>query len=175
MAPLPARSRVSPLAILAVALPTIALFKGLFYAPADDAFVLTSSPAAAAGRDSSAVARAGMMKPEEVPYRKGFEPPMGDSIRGQKLYRQPPNPNPKYWGKKLSDSFAKEAYQFNETEMKWLKCDTEYEECYSVCRRYKVGFRAGRRIADCKYDCWRVRRSCYWAARPEEQKWRKPR
>eukprot|EP00929_Paragymnodinium_shiwhaense_P069746 TRINITY_DN3518_c0_g1_i3.p1 TRINITY_DN3518_c0_g1~~TRINITY_DN3518_c0_g1_i3.p1 ORF type:complete len:173 (-),score=35.19 TRINITY_DN3518_c0_g1_i3:190-708(-) len=172
MAPPAQRLRASPLAVIAVVAPALVLLRGLF-ASSDDAFVSTVAPV---GRDTSVVARsASLPGPETQPYRKGFEPPMGDSIRGGQLYRQPPNPNPKYWGKKLSDSFAKEAHQFNETETKWLKCDTEYEECYSVCRRYKVGFRAGRRIADCKYDCWRVRRSCYWAARPEEQKWRKPR
>jgi len=50
-------------------------------------------------------------------------------------------------------------------------CERQYRKCYVVCRRYQRAA-ARQRALDCKYDCYRQMRACFFWARPRQERFR---
>jgi hypothetical protein len=99
-----------------------------------------------------------MSKVKPSHYRRGEQAKHRDRgfQVGEEAY-QNPVPQP--------DMFAGLDYADSKEGM----CERKYSACWSVCSRYTKG-RCGnlRKQRDCKYDCFRKRRTCYWRARPNK-------
>ncbi|CAE8637885.1 unnamed protein product [Polarella glacialis] len=70
---------------------------------------------------------------------------------GEEAYQHPPAVPDRFSGVNYPSTYSSH-------------CERVYKHCYMVCRRLR--FASHRRKDDCKFECFRKRRTCFWQARP---------
>lgn len=157
---MPVQRRTPALLLLLAACGLAATFAGL-RATSSPAFMTVVGSAPAAPR-ADAVAPsldadfgAAEVAPMNRPYDYLKDKDQGD-VRGEAAYQHPPPVPSRKAG--LMDGTWKG------------KCDRDYRVCYGVCRRFPD---LPQKRNDCKYDCFRKRRACYFQARPKAERIRR--